>query len=63
MAIVTISVAEYEALQRDSRKLRAIRDKMDEYHIRKRLVEHNLLHRLRRKTLNEIAALLHRKDI
>jgi hypothetical protein len=63
-----ITHKEYEELQLDSRKLRAIRDILDEYHISKKLVvqrisEENSLHRLRRRTLSRIQVLIQRKDI
>jgi hypothetical protein len=63
--VVTVPIEEYERLQRDSRALRAIRDTMTEYYMRKKLITSKVsedhLHRLRRITLNIISELIHRK--
>ena len=60
---VSISIREYEALQRNSRRLKAIRDTLDEYHIKKKLIasraSEDHIHRLRRITINKISDLVH----
>lgn len=65
---ITISIAEYEGLLRNSRKMKAIKDTLDEYHLRKQIVtvglsSENSLHRLRRQTINKIYELARRKDM
>ena len=62
---VTLSVNQYERLMADSRKLKAIRDAVDEYHLTRKLVSARVtaghLHRLRRKALSKISLLLQSK--
>ncbi|QGJ90102.1 hypothetical protein HWC80_gp110 [Mycobacterium phage Indlulamithi] len=64
---ITIPISEYEGLLRKAMKVKAIREKLDEYHIRKKLVSahvtHDHLHRLRRKTLAEIYQLIIAKEV
>lgn len=62
-----VPLAELNKLRRDSRKLKAIREILDEFHLRKKLVSEHIsedhLHKLRRKAINEVYSILRRKDI
>ena len=64
---ISIDHAEYERLQRNSRKLQAIRDRWDQYHMEKKLAAEGIsedhMHKIRRRALNEIGEILRRKDV
>ncbi|AVD99687.1 hypothetical protein HWB51_gp125 [Mycobacterium phage Cuke] len=62
---VTLTHGQYERLMADHRKLKAIREAVEEYMLTKKLVAAKVsaghLHRLRRKTLSKITLLLQSK--
>lgn len=57
--MITIPISEYQALQRDSRRVAVIRGIMDEFYMRRKLLlgtdSLQAMKRLRRVTLNRIS--------
>ncbi|AYN58021.1 hypothetical protein HWB90_gp118 [Mycobacterium phage Fowlmouth] len=62
---VTLTKSQYERLMADHRKLKAIRETVEEYRMTKKLIAAHIsaghLHRLRRKALSKITLLLQSK--
>lgn len=61
---IEIHMSEYEALQRDSRRVRCMRELLDEFYMRRKLIRVNIIdgprqiHSLRRVMVNRFSAIL-----